>query len=102
VFYQTTFNEMSAAAEKRHRQKRSAIALPSPLSNVSSKNSIIISSNNRRSVSHCKLSIIDAENHLLILPPAAFGQKVPDTLSVDKLFPATAAKSQPSFPLKSY
>lgn len=31
--------------KKRHRQKRSAIALPSPLSNVSSKNSIIISSN---------------------------------------------------------
>lgn len=72
--------------KKRHRQKRSAIALPSPLSNVSSKNSIIISSNNRRSVSHCKLSIIDAENHLLILPPAAPDKGVPDTLSVDKLF----------------
>ena len=92
VFYQTTFNEPSAAAEKPPPTKAQcdsfavAIVQRQQQEQHNYQQQQLAAHNNRRSVSHCNLSIIDAENHLLILLPAAPGKGVPDTLSVDKLF----------------
>ncbi|MEH3411793.1 hypothetical protein [Phytobacter diazotrophicus] len=67
MFYQTTFNEMSAAAEKTPPTKAQcdsfavAIVQRQQQEQHNYQQQQLAAHNNRRSVSHCKLSIIDAE-----------------------------------------